>query len=79
MKYRVVEQWRPNGGEICILYLDNEKIISSKDDDYRNYSIDGVIYKPVPMSHIKKTVKAVAIQGKGNFVGKEVEFIKEDA
>ena len=78
MKYKVTEQWRPNNNELCVLYLDNAKLITSASDDYRFYRIGGIVYKPVPMSHLKDKVKVIAIKGEGDFVGKEVEFIKED-
>ena len=76
MKYKVTEQWRPRQSDLCILYLDNPKIVTTPDDDYRNFLIEGVIYKPIPMSH--GNGKVIAINGEGNFVGKEVEFIKEE-
>lgn len=76
MKHTVIEQWRPQQNDICILYLDKAKVVTSADDDYRKYRIGGIIYKPVSMSH--GNGKCIAIKGTGNFVGKEVEFIKED-
>ena len=76
MKYKITEQWRPNEDELCVLWLDNAKLITSAEDDYRFYRIDGVIYKPVPMSHANG--KCIAIKSTGDFVGKEVEFIKEE-
>ena len=74
MIHKVIEQWNFNG--ICVLRLDKGKVVSSPKDDYRSYRIDGVIYKPVSMSHPSDNF--VALKGTGNFVGKEVEFIKED-
>ena len=76
MKYKVTGQWRPNGNKLCVLYLDNAKLLTSASDDYRFYRIDGMIYKPIPMSHANG--KCIAINGEGNFVGKEVEFVKEE-
>ena len=73
MTHKVIEQWIFNG--IYVLMLDNKKVVSSSKDDYRSYRIDGVVYKPVPMSHPSDNF--IAIKGTGNFVGKEVEFIKE--
>jgi len=40
---------------------------------YRNFLIDGKIYKPIPMSHAGN--KCIAVQGEGDFVGKEVELV----
>ena len=74
MKYTVINQWRPRKDDLCILYLGREKIVASASDDFRNYRIDGVVYKPVSMSHWNGRV--IAIKGEGNFIGKEVEFIK---
>lgn len=73
MNFVIVEQWRPNNDELCILYLNEAKTVTSPTDDYRNYRIDGKIYKPIPMSHTGG--KCIAVRGEGNFVGKEVEFI----
>ena len=75
MKHIVIEQWRPRQDDLCVLYLDRAKTVTSARDDYRYYRIAGTIYKPVPMSHANGT--CIAIKGEGNFVGKEVEFIKE--
>lgn len=66
---KVVEQWVVRD-ELCVLYLDVE-IPHYK--SYRFYLIGGKIYKPVSMSHA--IGKCIAINGKGNFIGKEVEFV----
>ena len=68
-----VRQWNLRD-DLFVLYLDKPL---PKYEPYRNYRINGVIYKPISMSHTGG--ECIAIQGKGNFVGKEVEFIKEDA
>lgn len=68
---KITEQWALRS-DIVILYLDEEP---PRYVPYRNYRIDGVIYKPIPMSHTGG--KCIAIKGAGNFVGKKVEFIKE--
>lgn len=73
MKYKVIDQWRPRQTSLCVLYLDNPKVVTTSDEDYHNFRIDGTIYKPVPMSH--GNGKCIAIEGEGNFIGKEVEFI----
>lgn len=75
MKYKVVSQWRPLQNELCVLYLDKAKTVTSTQDDYRYYQIDGMIYSPVSMSHTNG--KCIAIKGTGDFVGKEVEFVNE--
>lgn len=74
MSFVIVEQWRPNNDELCVLYLNEAKAVTSPINDYRNYRIDGTIYKPIPMSHSEG--KCIAIRGNGDFVGKTVEFIK---
>ena len=72
MKYRVIDEWRlPHG--IYILYLDNAKIVTSADNDYRNYRIDGVLYKPISMSNLDG--RFIAVEGTSSFIGKEVEFV----
>lgn len=75
MKHKVTEQWRPNGDDLCILCLDSTKLMTSANDDYRFYRIGGVIYKPVQMLHTNG--KCIAIKSTGDFVGKEVEFIRD--
>lgn len=75
MTHRVIDQWCFN--DIYILQLDKGKKVSSTEDDYRSYRIDGVIYKPVSMSHPSDNF--IAVKGAGNFIGKEVEFTKEDS
>ena len=65
----VIGQWAVRQ-ELLVLYLDKE---IPRYESYRNYRIDGVIYKPIPMSHTNR--KCIAIQAEGNFVGKEVELM----
>ena len=74
MKYKVIEQW--NFNEVKVLLLDRVKTVTSARDDYRYCQIGGVVYKPVPMLH--GNGKCVAVKAEGDFVGKEVEFIKGD-
>ncbi len=74
MAHKIIEQWHFNG--ISVLRLDKEKIVRNASEDYRLYRIDGVIYKPVMMSHTDG--KCIAIKAEGNFIGKEVEFLKEE-
>lgn len=73
MTYTVIEQWRPQQNDLCVLYLDKAKVVDSANDDYRNFRIGGITYEPVPMSHTNG--KCIAIKGEGNFVGKHVEFV----
>lgn len=68
----VKEQWGVQD-DLIVLYLDE---VIPRYKHYHSYRIDGIIYKPVPMSH--GNGKCIAIRGEGNFVGKEVEFIGED-
>lgn len=74
MPYKVIEQWSFN--EVKVLLLDRAKTVTSARDDYRYCRIGGLVYKPVPMSHGNGL--CIAIKGEGNFIGKEVEFIKEE-
>ena len=71
MSYKIVDQWNLRE-DLYILYLDKPKT-PTLDEDYRNFLIDGKIYKPIPMSHTGG--KCIGVQGAGNFVGKEVEFV----
>ena len=66
---KVVGQWvvREN---LLILYLDEE---IPRYESYHSYRIDGIIYKPVSMSHTNG--KCIAIKAEGSFIGKEVEFV----
>ncbi len=70
---RILKEWSPQKNDKYILYLDKEL---PHNKPYRNYRIGGVIYKPIPMSHTNG--KCIAVQGEGNFVGKEVELVKEE-
>ena len=72
MVYKIIEQWHFN--DVSVLRLDHDKKVTSPSNDYRNYLINGITYKPVPMSHPRDDF--IAIKSTGNFVGKEVEFIK---
>ena len=74
MAHRVIEQWDFNG--LKVLQLDKAKIVKSVHDDYRYYRINNIVYKPVPMSHANENF--IAINALGNFVGEEVEFLKEE-
>lgn len=67
---KIINEWSPQENDKIILYLD-EKLPSNK--PYSNYRIDGVIYKPILMSHTNG--KCIALQGTGGFVGKEVELV----
>ena len=66
---KVVSQWAVQEN-LLVLCLDEE---ISRYKSYRNYRIDGIIYKPIPMSHTFG--KCIAVQGGGSFDGKEVELV----
>lgn len=67
---KVVDEWRPLKNELHVLYLDEKTPLKP----YWNYRIDGKIYKPIPMSNTNGT--CIALEGEGDFIGKEVEFVK---
>ena len=76
---KIVEERRvlPNRN-IYLLTLDEPVIVRSAEEDYRNFRIDGKLYKPVPMSGQFLKIKFISVEGEGNFVGKEVEFTKDE-
>ncbi len=67
---KIIKEWSPQKNDKYVLYLDKELPHNKL---YHNYRIGGVIYKPIPMSHTNG--KCIAVQGAGNFVGKEVELV----
>lgn len=74
MKRKVIDEWKPLvNKDFYILTLD--EIIALSEANYTSYQIDGVIYKPISISNSIKGIKCIALEGKGGFVGKEVEFI----
>ena len=72
MAHKIVEQWNFNG--ISVLRLDKAKVVKTASDDYRLCRINRIIYEPCLMSH--PDGRFISIKGEGDFVGKEVEFIK---
>ena len=74
MAFKVTEQW--DFGGLKVLQLDKAKTVKSAREDYRYYRIGNIVYKPVPMSRANENF--IAINASGNFVGKEVEFLKEE-
>ena len=59
--------------EMCILNKYTILIIDKiPDKPYHNFLIDGKKYKPVPVSSAKNSV---AIEAKGTFTGKKIQFI----
>lgn len=64
---RVVNEFSVVG--ITVLTLDSDLPLTA----YRNYKINGVLYKPVNAYDIGKN--AIAIKANGSFVGQSVEFV----
>lgn len=66
---KVIKEWQPLKNELYILYLDEKTPLKP----YWNYRIEGKTYKPIPMTNTGGM--CIALEGEGNFVGKEVEFV----
>ena len=66
--YRVIDAWNVIGNGRYILTLNEDTPL----EPYNNYRIGGEIYKPLPLTGSRRWI---AVKGKGNFVGKEVEFV----
>lgn len=66
MTYKVVSQWKI--GKYMALELDQ----SLPKTEYTKYSISGNEYLPVPVYDLPNYI---AIEAKGDFKGKKVEFI----
>ena len=62
----ILSQWQV--GKYTVLELDGEPPMSS----YNEYKVDGVTYKPVPIYDMPG---CIAIEAKGNFEGKTIDFI----
>ena len=63
---KILSQWQV--GEYTALELDSDIPMKS----YRKYRIDGREYTPIPVYDFPKHI---AIEEKGYFVGKTVEFV----
>ena len=66
IRSRILEQWKI--GRYTVPELDNDPPMKP----YRKYRIDGIIYDPVPVYDLPRSI---AIEDNGKFKGKMVEFI----
>lgn len=64
----IIGQWKIDG--YTVLELDNNPPMKP----YRKYKIDGIIYEPVPVYDLPKSI-AIKKVGDFNFEGMIVEFI----
>lgn len=70
--HTIIDEWTPLKDGRYILTLDKQ--IPSR--AFKKYRIDGKDYVPVHV-HMPGPylLKVIALEGEGNFVGKEVEFV----
>lgn len=64
--YKIICEWIV--GKYTVLEL-NQNLPK---EQYRKYRIDGVDYDPVPVYDLPRNI---AVEARGSFKGKEVEFI----
>ena len=63
MVRKIIGEWKPLPDKnIYVLTLDKSVIIKNAEDDFRNYRINGKLYKSVPMSPSLSGTKCISIK-----------------